>query len=211
MAGTNAISRHLAGRLAGGGGRASYDTLSTVLGFIAVTVRDHQHGRRLPDHRPHAADVQEGASRERDAVSDRPRWTASASATSSRRSASSWACGASPRRSTRRRGILLGEIGMLVAVVGTLVLNEIIDYEWIAVGLIIGSAHRRRDVGVDPDDEDAGADRALARVRRPRGGAGRASPSTTTDACTRRSARPLHDGRARLRGVPRLRSPSPAA
>ena len=58
MAGTNAISGiSLVGSLVVAG--SEYSTLATVLGTIAVTVREHQHGRRLPDHRPHAEDVQE--------------------------------------------------------------------------------------------------------------------------------------------------------
>jgi len=39
-----------------------------------------------------------------------------------------------------RRGILLGEIGMFIAVVATLLHWEIVSYTWIIVGLIIGSA-----------------------------------------------------------------------
>jgi NAD(P) transhydrogenase subunit beta len=38
-----------------------------------------------------------------------------------------------------RRGILLGEAGMLVAVVATLLHKDIISYEWIFGGLVIGS------------------------------------------------------------------------
>jgi len=38
-----------------------------------------------------------------------------------------------------RRGNAIGAFGMLVAVVGTLILAGIIDYRWIAAGLIIGS------------------------------------------------------------------------
>lgn len=41
---------------------------------------------------------------------------------------------------TARRGMHLAEIGMLLAVVGTLVNREIISYEWILAGLLIGSA-----------------------------------------------------------------------
>jgi NAD(P) transhydrogenase subunit beta len=41
---------------------------------------------------------------------------------------------------TARRGILLGEIGMLVAVVATLLHKDIIRYEWILAGLFLGSA-----------------------------------------------------------------------
>lgn len=39
-----------------------------------------------------------------------------------------------------RRGILFAEVGMLLAIVGTLMRHEIISYEWIAAGLIAGSA-----------------------------------------------------------------------
>ncbi|HVR97254.1 MAG TPA: NAD(P)(+) transhydrogenase (Re/Si-specific) subunit beta [Thermoanaerobaculia bacterium] len=38
-----------------------------------------------------------------------------------------------------RQGNLIGAFGMLVAVVGTLLLAEIITFEWIAIGLILGS------------------------------------------------------------------------
>lgn len=40
---------------------------------------------------------------------------------------------------TARRGILLAEIGMLLAVVGTLLRSEIIQYQWILVGVVVGS------------------------------------------------------------------------
>jgi len=38
-----------------------------------------------------------------------------------------------------RRGIFLGELGMLIAVLATLVRKEIIGYEWIVAGLLLGS------------------------------------------------------------------------
>ena len=38
-----------------------------------------------------------------------------------------------------RRGILMGELGMLIAVVATLLHTEIVSYEWILGGLVIGS------------------------------------------------------------------------
>jgi NAD(P) transhydrogenase subunit beta len=44
----------------------------------------------------------------------------------------------SPR--TARRGVQAGEIGMLLAVAATLLRAEIVSYEWIIVGLFIGSA-----------------------------------------------------------------------
>ncbi len=39
---------------------------------------------------------------------------------------------------TARRGVLLAEIGMALAIIGTLIQHEIVSYEWIIVGLIIG-------------------------------------------------------------------------
>jgi NAD(P) transhydrogenase subunit beta len=39
-----------------------------------------------------------------------------------------------------RRGLVLGEIGMLIAVIGTLLQHDIIRYEWIIGGLFLGSA-----------------------------------------------------------------------
>ncbi len=40
---------------------------------------------------------------------------------------------------TARRGVLAGEAGMLLAVVGTLMRAEIFNYEWIAVGIVLGA------------------------------------------------------------------------
>src|SRR5438045_1560024 len=41
---------------------------------------------------------------------------------------------------TARRGMFLAEIGMLLAIIGTLLHHEIIDYRWIVAGLVIGTA-----------------------------------------------------------------------
>ncbi len=40
---------------------------------------------------------------------------------------------------TARRGMIYAEVGMLVAIAGTLLHREIVSYEWIVAGLIIGS------------------------------------------------------------------------
>ena len=40
---------------------------------------------------------------------------------------------------TARQGVWAGELGMLLAIVGTLFHLEIVDYRWIAVGLVLGS------------------------------------------------------------------------
>jgi NAD(P) transhydrogenase subunit beta len=41
--------------------------------------------------------------------------------------------------STARHGIWAGEIGMVLAIAGTLLHHGIVDYKWIAVGLVLGS------------------------------------------------------------------------
>jgi NAD(P) transhydrogenase subunit beta len=41
---------------------------------------------------------------------------------------------------TARRGVRVGELGMLLAIVGTLVHHEIVNYQWILVGFVLGSA-----------------------------------------------------------------------
>jgi NAD(P) transhydrogenase subunit beta len=41
---------------------------------------------------------------------------------------------------TARRGMFLAEVGMLLAIIGTLLHKEIFSYEWIVVGLVIGGA-----------------------------------------------------------------------
>ena len=43
------------------------------------------------------------------------------------------------RADTARRGMQMAALGMLLAVVGTLIKQEIVSYTWIAAGLIIGS------------------------------------------------------------------------
>jgi NAD(P) transhydrogenase subunit beta len=40
---------------------------------------------------------------------------------------------------TARRGVWAGEVGMLLAVGGTLLNHGIVDYRWIAIGLVLGS------------------------------------------------------------------------
>ncbi|HNJ03384.1 MAG TPA: NAD(P)(+) transhydrogenase (Re/Si-specific) subunit beta, partial [Leptospiraceae bacterium] len=39
-----------------------------------------------------------------------------------------------------RQGMFLAEIGMLLAVVGTLIDKEIVSFEWILVGAVVGTA-----------------------------------------------------------------------
>jgi H+-translocating NAD(P) transhydrogenase subunit beta len=42
--------------------------------------------------------------------------------------------------STARRGVIIGEIGMVLAVIGTLLRNDVVNYQWIFIALFIGSA-----------------------------------------------------------------------
>ncbi len=41
---------------------------------------------------------------------------------------------------TARRGVIVGEIGMVLAVVGTLLRHEVVNYEWILIAFFIGTA-----------------------------------------------------------------------
>jgi NAD(P) transhydrogenase subunit beta len=41
---------------------------------------------------------------------------------------------------TARRGVIIGEIGMSLAVVGTLLRSEVVEYNWVLIGLVIGAA-----------------------------------------------------------------------
>jgi NAD(P) transhydrogenase subunit beta len=44
------------------------------------------------------------------------------------------------RTETARRGVRLAEAGMLLAVVGTLLHHDIVEYQWIAIAVVIGAA-----------------------------------------------------------------------
>ena len=74
---------------------------------------------------------------------------------------------------TAKRGMHLAEFGMLMAIIGTLMHFEIVSYTWIIVGLLVGSTLGHRHGPLGADDRDAATNRALARVRRVRRGAGR--------------------------------------
>src|SRR5271154_7470862 len=41
---------------------------------------------------------------------------------------------------TARRGVVVGEIGMLLAVVGTLLRFDVVSYQWIFIAFFLGSA-----------------------------------------------------------------------
>src|SRR5688572_33356795 len=37
-----------------------------------------------------------------------------------------------------RRGMRMAAVGMLLAIIGTLIQQQIVDYRWIAIGLVLG-------------------------------------------------------------------------
>ena len=67
---------------------------------------------------------------------------------------------------TARRGVIAGEIGMLLAVIGTLLRFEVVEYQWILDRILSWIRDRRAARVPDADDRGAAADRHLARVRR---------------------------------------------
>ena len=102
--------------------------------------RDQQRRRRILHHRPHAQDVQVQPSSEQSAMNALPGTEyiiefcyliASALFIFSLKWMSSPA--------TARRGIMAGEIGMVLAIGGTLLQHDIITYKWIFVGLALGT------------------------------------------------------------------------
>ena len=78
-----------------------------------------------------------------------------------------------------RRGMQQAAVGMLFAIVGTLLNHTIVDYRWIAARTRARRGHRLSDGPVGADDGDAAANRALAHAsaRWPRRSS--ASPSIT--------------------------------
>ena len=88
----------------------------------------HQHRRRIPDHRPHAEDVpQEGAGQRDSRMMDHI-WQYSLSRRGAARHPFHQMAELAGDRAPRR---FAGEIGMLLAVVGTLLRHEVVNYEWI--------------------------------------------------------------------------------
>ena len=75
---------------------------------------------------------------------------------------------------TARRGVLAGEIGMALAIGGTLFERGIIDYQWVAVGAGAGRNHRRAawDGADDRGSAADGAQPCVWRVLRHAGGHG---------------------------------------
>ena len=66
---------------------------------------------------------------------------------------------------TARHGVWAGELGMLLAVAGTLLDRGIVDYKWIAIALVLGTIIGV-PLGTRAHDRGAAADRAEPRVWR---------------------------------------------
>ena len=64
MSGTNAIHGIVIVGAILVAGPPDADTLTQIVGFVAVVLGDRERRRRLRGHRPHARDVQEEAQRE---------------------------------------------------------------------------------------------------------------------------------------------------
>ena len=127
--------------------------LTRTLGFIAVVASTSQRGQRLSHYRPHAQDVQETRAGETLMNSLFPAFYILAAAGFIL--AIKWM--SSP--STARRGVIVGEIGMLLAVVGTLLRFEVVNYAWIVIAFSGRFRHRRADRVHDAHDRCSAADR----------------------------------------------------
>ncbi len=66
---------------------------------------------------------------------------------------------------TARRGVIVGEIGMFLAVVGTLLRFEVVNYQLIFIAFLVGSAIGVPIAYYDADDGSATTNRHLARLR----------------------------------------------
>ena len=66
---------------------------------------------------------------------------------------------------TARRGLVLAEIGMLLAIIGTLLRGDIVQFQWILVGRHDRLGNWRSNGDLHAHDRNASADRHLARLR----------------------------------------------
>ncbi len=107
---------------------------------------------------------------------------------------------------TARRGVFAGEVGMLLAIVGTLFHHGIVDFKWIAIALVLGAI-----IGVPLGNV------AMTAVPQ-RTALSHAFGALCVTPCRHRRVLParaqhleVHDGRDLARSHHRLDSPSPAA
>src|SRR5260370_36912238 len=144
-AGSHRDVRHLGGRLAGGRRRRLRPGEHRARLHRRHRFH-HQRGGRVPHHRPHPQDVPGRRSRRRAQLEGR----SIRRQVAMRRdllqlfyllSAILFVLGLRglSHPTTARRGMFLAEFGMLLAIVGSLLHHEIIDYKWIAAGLALGT------------------------------------------------------------------------
>src|SRR5204863_241403 len=93
---------------------------------------DHEHRQRLPDHRPHAEDVQEARARE---MMDQLIQLVYLVATALFIFSLKWMSDPA----TARRGVFAGVGGMALAIIGTLLHPLILNYTWILIPLVLGA------------------------------------------------------------------------
>ncbi len=113
-------------------------TLSTISWNHRHRGRHQQRGGRLPHYRPHAQDVQSQPDSQTMTPMAGSEYIIQITyliATALFLLSLKWL--SSP--ATARRGVWAGEVGMLLAIVGTLFYKGIVDYKWIAIALVLGS------------------------------------------------------------------------
>ena len=214
MAATNAISGiSLVGSLIAAG--AQHGTRRDDPRLRRRRLRDEQHRRRIPDHRPHAEDVPARATHEdsRSASAGRAARMRELFIQVSYLAASVLfilGLRSLTRPDKARRGMQQAAVGMLLAIAGTLLNHEIVDYRWIAGGLVLGTLIGY-PLGMWVPMTAMPQRIALSlTLQRARGDARRRG--RVLHASSRRRRLPTHaqDGGARLRGACSARSRSTA-
>jgi NAD(P) transhydrogenase subunit beta len=138
MSATNAISGiSLVGSLVAAG--SNHGTVSALLGAIAVAFRHHQRRGRVHHHGPHAEDVPaRGQDRETGRAARMTEYLIQAAYLAA---SILFIIGLKSltRPDSARRGMQQAAVGMLLAIVGTLLHHEIVRYDWIIGGLVVGT------------------------------------------------------------------------
>src|ERR1035437_3909444 len=123
--------RDLGGRRDSGRRRGRSDQTQPGVGMRGRGRLHHQYRQRIPDYRPHAEDVPEKRQ-----IMDQIWQVAYIFAALSIVGSIKWL--SSP--ATARQGVMAGQVGMLFAVIGTLLRAEVVNYEWILICIFIGAA-----------------------------------------------------------------------
>ncbi len=143
-------------------GAKDASVLSRALGFSAVFLAVLNAVSGYSDHRPHAEDVQETGAGKEMKLDNTILPLIYMIAAMGFILAIKWMN--SP--ATARRGVIVGEIGMVLAVVGTLLRFEVVSYQWILVAFVSGHGGRNPYRLHHAHDGGSAANRVLARVRR---------------------------------------------